>query len=244
MSAIRPLAAILDDDQDFLRLVKVIFQKMGFTVVIATTVAELSAELVTAKPELMLIDLNFDGEMIGFNLVRKFRHELGPKVPIFVISALSEFQAIAHALEVGANDFIVKPIDKHIFATKVSSYFNLTDVAQNKLFYRSVPNGGEDAKVSLSLEVEAIDELGIRFISKHLLSKGATFWIDGEFLKEIIPWAETLLVQVTSTWVHQDGIHYGAYVEFDPTKAEELRAVRQWLLKNPHSVMLHIHSEK
>src|SRR5581483_6217712 len=104
-------ALVLDDDPDFLNLAIFVLRQLGIRTEITSTPNDFLDKFKNSKPDCCFIDLNLGGLISGFALVQSIRSGFGKNLPVFVISSASDAQAIAHALEVGANDFIIKPLD-------------------------------------------------------------------------------------------------------------------------------------
>jgi CheY-like chemotaxis protein len=108
---VKPLAFVADGDEFFLRLFERMLAKFGFEVQLAQTESDFIQRIKARKPAVCFIDLNFNGLDSGYPLVRSVRNHFGEDLPIFVVSGKSEPSAISHAIESGATDFILKPID-------------------------------------------------------------------------------------------------------------------------------------
>jgi len=67
------------------------------------------AELPRLRPDLVLLDI-FLGERNGLDVLEQLRTE-GFKAPVVVITAFSDVKMAVRAMKLGAEDFIVKPID-------------------------------------------------------------------------------------------------------------------------------------
>ena len=91
----------------------------------------------------------------GFDVLQKikssgFSSRLA-NIPVLIVSALSESSTISKGIELGANDYITKPIVKNIFKAKVNSLINL------KKLYDTLESS-ENIIMSLALAVEAKDK--------------------------------------------------------------------------------------
>jgi len=71
-------------------------------------------------PDLFLLDIDMP-EMNGYELAAKIR-ESGQKAPIVFLTGNSKREYVVQAIEVGAADFIVKPINKKDILSKISKY--------------------------------------------------------------------------------------------------------------------------
>ncbi|MCL2055635.1 MAG: response regulator [Oscillospiraceae bacterium] len=74
-------------------------------------------------PDLFLLDIDMP-DMDGYELARKIR-ESGQKAPIIFLTGNAAINYVMKAIEVGAADFIVKPLKKDQLFEKISKYVNL-----------------------------------------------------------------------------------------------------------------------
>ncbi|MBI3557650.1 MAG: response regulator [Deltaproteobacteria bacterium] len=170
-----PLALLVDDDPAHNKILSAVLKKLGITSIVTTNAKEFLARLKEVKPTICLVDLNIDELGVGYTLIKAVRKVLGTSMPIIVLSGQSDRQAIAHALEVGANDFIAKPLDRAILASKLTRYMMTEELLSSQSAFFPVPEGGSDANIELEFELREVDEFGIRLSSRHLLNKGSVF---------------------------------------------------------------------
>ena len=83
-------------------------------------------DAVTQKmPDLMLLDLMMPG-IDGFEVIRRLRADEKTKdLPIIILSALNSEQDISKGFQLGANDFINKPIIMEKLLSSVTTQINL-----------------------------------------------------------------------------------------------------------------------
>jgi response regulator of citrate/malate metabolism len=62
--------------------------------------------------------------MNGFELVESIRQS-GNKVGIFMITTEGGREVVIRALRLGANNYLVKPIDKYTLKQKITDYFKI-----------------------------------------------------------------------------------------------------------------------
>jgi DNA-binding NtrC family response regulator len=67
------------------------------------------AQFPTLRPDLVLLDI-FLGQYNGLDMLERLREE-GFSTPVIVITAFSDIKMAVRAMKLGAEDFIVKPID-------------------------------------------------------------------------------------------------------------------------------------
>ena len=77
------------------------------------------------KPNLVLLDLMMPG-IDGFEVIRRLRADDATKdLPIIILSALNSEQDISKGFQLGANDFINKPIIMKKLLSSVTTQINL-----------------------------------------------------------------------------------------------------------------------
>ena len=224
-----PLVLSVDDDPSHNIIVSAVLKKFGVQAQVTASSADFLGALKTASPDLCLIDLNIEQPGVGFSIIKAVRKVLGSELPIIVVSGLADHAAITHAMEVGANDFVTKPIDKDIFAAKLNRFLKTDALLDTRKSLLPVPEGGAVASIEMPVRVLEIDELGIKILSAHILPKGSALHLDGTLIHEVCGSAQAQLLSVTSTWLNTDGKSYVAFLEFDQTKADLMASVRRWL---------------
>lgn len=97
---------VIDDDVDFLMMVKIILRSEGFDVASASAHKDALAKCIELKPDLILVDLMMP-EVDGWGIQKMLREVTS--VPIIVISASANRENAAQSLDLGADDYISKP---------------------------------------------------------------------------------------------------------------------------------------
>jgi phosphoribosyl 1,2-cyclic phosphodiesterase/CheY-like chemotaxis protein len=108
---------IIENDPDTMELLSLLFQREGFTVYTAADGADGVALASLHKPDVIVCDLLMD-RMDGFQVLQQVRGQAGGARPIvIVVSAKSYKPDIVRARELGADEYLVKPIDPgHLLA--------------------------------------------------------------------------------------------------------------------------------
>lgn len=101
---------VIDDDQGTTRLLENILTKEGYDVIPVNNGCEAVPTALASKPNLILLDLIMPS-VDGFEVCKNIRlHEQLVSTPIIVFTSVSEIEKKVAAFELGANDYIVKPI--------------------------------------------------------------------------------------------------------------------------------------
>jgi signal transduction histidine kinase len=103
---------VVDDNLPSAQLVQALLARAGLPSVPAVTEGrELLAKWDTLDPELILLDLHMPG-MDGYAVLAEVRRRAtAAELPVLVLTADTTREATHRALELGANDFLTKPLD-------------------------------------------------------------------------------------------------------------------------------------
>ena len=104
-----PSILVVDDERHILDVVEFILQENGCIVTTAVTATSGIDRFKELDPDLVVLDLNLPG-VNGLDLLQEFR-EQQPGIPIILLTAKSEEIDRIVGLEVGADDYVTKPID-------------------------------------------------------------------------------------------------------------------------------------
>lgn len=103
-----PLIAILDDEPQVRQLLSDALTDAGFRTISFSRATEFEAALATTSPDLCLVDLGLP-DKDGLALVHRLALESG--AAIIIISGRAQVQDRVTGLELGADDYIIKPFD-------------------------------------------------------------------------------------------------------------------------------------
>ena len=112
---------VIEDEPDILELVRYNLANAGFEVRCADTGEEGLAEARAQAPDLILLDLMLPG-IDGLEVCRTLRAEARTAaVPVVILTARGEESDIITGLELGADDYIVKPFSPRVLAARVGA---------------------------------------------------------------------------------------------------------------------------
>jgi diguanylate cyclase (GGDEF)-like protein len=104
--------------------------RRGYQVTTAISAEEARVELAASIPDLILLDV-FMPKVSGFELLRELR--ASPKtatVPVILISALADTKHIVQGLELGANDYVTKPIVMPILTARMEALLRSSELVR------------------------------------------------------------------------------------------------------------------
>lgn len=110
---------IVEDEPVSRHLLTRLLQTEGHSVVSAATYHEGAAAVNAEAFDLILLDLMFaDGD--GLDLCRRIRSRR--RTPIIIITSRGESEDVVTGLELGADDYVVKPVNVDILAARVRAH--------------------------------------------------------------------------------------------------------------------------
>lgn len=112
---------IVDDDPAAREFLSVYLRRRGFRVWVAANAREAQAMIAHHLPDLILLDLGLP-QMSGGELLRRLRaHHRTTLLPIIIISASKSPRAISQGLELGADDYVTKPLELHVIEARINA---------------------------------------------------------------------------------------------------------------------------
>jgi len=106
-----PLVLVVDDDAMARLLERAALEQVGFRVEEADDGAAAVSAFERLRPDVVLLDVMMP-EMDGFSACEQIRKLSGGEfTPVFMVTGLDDLDSINRAYEVGATDFIAKPIN-------------------------------------------------------------------------------------------------------------------------------------
>ena len=113
---------IVEDEEDIRELVKYNLEREGYSSLIAVETGEEALTAVkNSPPDLILLDLMLPG-IDGLTVCRKLKgNEKTEHIPIIMLTAKSEEADVVVGLEMGAEDYIVKPFSTKVLLARIRS---------------------------------------------------------------------------------------------------------------------------
>jgi putative two-component system response regulator len=128
VSARQPVVLAVDDDADLLSLMAKVLGASGYQVLTAEdpgTALELAGG--EPRPDLILLDVDMPGAS-GFELIRVLKDEgKTAHIPVVFLTARAQPQDQAEGFELGAADYITKPINSAVLKVRVRNQLALAD---------------------------------------------------------------------------------------------------------------------
>ena len=128
MTTIRTVL-LVDDEPSNLRLLQMLLNAEGYATLLAENGAEALALTAKQKPDIILLDIMMP-EMNGFEVARQLKANPDTSnIPIIMVTALNDRGSRLKALEMGAEEFLIKPIDRAELSIRVKNLLRLKEYA-------------------------------------------------------------------------------------------------------------------
>ena len=114
---------LAEDDELLASLLDYRLQKGGYNVHLANDGREVKEYLKTATPDIIVSDIMMP-YFSGIELIDYVRNQLNSKIPIIIISSAGNEENVLSAFELGANDFISKPVSPSELLVRVGRELN------------------------------------------------------------------------------------------------------------------------
>lgn len=125
----------VDDEPSIRATLPVILRRYGFTVTAAATVPEALDHISKQQFDLLLCDLNINGEANGIEVVRAMR-QLNPSCVTIVLTGFPSAETVQEGLYLGIDDYIHKPTDANalvaILAEKLTAHRSRSQYASSE----------------------------------------------------------------------------------------------------------------
>ncbi len=122
-SRTRPTVLVTDDEPITRMLVKLLLERENFEVLEATNGRQAVDIGTRERPDLMIVDLNMP-EMDGYEAIARLRRDITlATLPIIVLTSEEGPGVERRVLELGADDYILKPFDPSVLLSRVNAVF-------------------------------------------------------------------------------------------------------------------------
>lgn len=119
---------MVEDEVKLMRTVRLYLEQAGYSIAWAEDGRRGLAAFRTEKPALVLLDLNLPGELDGLDVCRTLRRE--SNVPIIMLTARTEETDRLIGLELGADDYIIKPFSPREVVARVRAVLRRSEQSE------------------------------------------------------------------------------------------------------------------
>ena len=176
---------VVDDEQDICEILQYNLETEGYEVATANS-AEEAMELPLDEYSLIMLDVMM-GEMSGFQMARRLKdNPLTAQIPIIFITALDGEDNTVKGLNIGADDYIAKPLSMREVKARVkavlrrtasplSSHERQTTAPANELRYEGIGLNLDAKTVIMDGEELSLTKLEFEILALLLQNPGKVF---------------------------------------------------------------------
>jgi DNA-binding response OmpR family regulator len=120
---------LVDDDTHIHKLMSIILERGGFSVMSVTNSETALALLENSTPDLFILDMMMP-QVDGVELCRRIRQRpQTARTPVIILSARSDTQSVKRAMEAGVDAYLSKPTLHHELVARIRDLLNLNGEA-------------------------------------------------------------------------------------------------------------------
>jgi len=178
---------VIDDDASISKLVSDVLTEEGFSVITASCGEEGIKKVHRSKPNLIILDLRLP-DMNGFQICQTLKKDKNVSdIPIIMLTVKSTKSSTVAGLEMGADDYIVKPFNQEELIARVKTVLRRTgggEKVEEILRYGDILLNLD--KHTASLKDKEIDLTPMEFNLLHILIKKKGHVLNRNFLLETV----------------------------------------------------------
>lgn len=163
---------VVEDDHQIQQELVLLLQRNGFEAQALTSFESVPQQIITAHPDLVLLDLNLPG-IDGQQICREVRQL--SNVPIIVVTSRNTDLDELMVLSLGADDFIAKPYNTQILLMHITSVLrraNSDITTGTKLSHAGVTLDSSSCKVSANQKSVELTKNELRILSLLMQNAG------------------------------------------------------------------------
>lgn len=139
-------ALVVDDDKDVIEIFSLYLQREGFQVIPAYSGPEALKLFHKEKPDIVILDIMLPG-MDGWEVCKAIRERAD--TPILMLTARTEEADRVLGLELGADDYVIKPFSPREVVARVKAILRRREVRRSILTVGSLSLDREGCEVSI-----------------------------------------------------------------------------------------------
>lgn len=141
---------LVEDDAELASLVQEFLVKNGFSVDIASDGVKAVSQIIENQPDLVILDIMLPGKS-GMDICREVRPHY--HAPILMLTALDEDIDQMLGLELGADDYVIKPIKPRLLLSRIKALLRRAD--HSSLHGQATHANASSAAASLRIDTKA-----------------------------------------------------------------------------------------
>lgn len=172
---------LVEDNEAIIMGLEYLLTQEGYQVLTARNAAQALKILNSGPCDLGVLDIALpDGD--GFGLFRRIRQE--GQIPVIFLTAKDEEDDVVHGLELGAEDYIIKPFRNRELISRIKRVLRNSGKGNKVLWCKDISLNTETGKVRRSSEEISLTKLEYKILYNMMSCPGKLFTRD-EILADI-----------------------------------------------------------
>ncbi|MDH5757657.1 MAG: response regulator, partial [Nitrospinota bacterium] len=122
---VKPMILLVEDEVEDRKLIKGVLRDINVEIVEVENGRQALEKLETVKPHLVILDIMLP-LMSGYELLKAIRRNPATKnIPVIAVSVSGKAETSEKAIQLGANDFVSKPISIHDLIPRIKRFISL-----------------------------------------------------------------------------------------------------------------------
>ncbi|MES2071297.1 MAG: response regulator transcription factor [Pseudomonadota bacterium] len=173
-------------------------QAQGMVIDVVSNGIDALSALQRSEISLMVLDIGIPG-IDGFEVIRRLRSQ-GKHLPILLLTARDSIQDRVHGLELGADDYLVKPFATPELVARIKALVRRSapEAVKLQLAGLSLDQTSKRAKVN-----EQPLELSVRewAVLEYLMQQASRVVSKQQIIDAILPWGEDITLNAVEVYV-------------------------------------------
>ncbi len=218
----KPIILVVEDEAPLLTLLRYNLEKQGFRVEEAADGQEALLRVAETKPDLILLDWMLPS-LSGIEVCRQLRRRPSTRdLPIIMITARTDDQDAVRALDIGADDYIVKPFAVDAVLARIRALLRRSGAApvKGRLAWQDIVMDQDAHRVTRAGRALHLGPTEYRLLEFFLQNPGRVF-SRGQVLDAV--WGRDIHVEPRTVDVHIRRLRKAVNAEGEP---DVIRTVR------------------
>jgi two-component system, OmpR family, KDP operon response regulator KdpE len=181
---VEPLILAVDDEAGILRLIRLELSEQGFRVVVASDGEDAIRTFEQQRPDVVVLDIMLP-DMSGLEVMRRLRDR--SNTPIILLTARDHDEDKVRGLELGADDYVVKPFNPQELTARVRAV--MRRAVRESMGDSIVIAGDVEIDLDKRLVTKAGDPVSLTrtewMLLQHLASNAGRVMLNTELLSKV-----------------------------------------------------------
>ncbi|NLO18664.1 MAG: response regulator [Ignavibacteria bacterium] len=158
----KPFILVVDDNRITTKLLRRYLEANGYEASEAYDGIDCLEKVDQRKPDAIVLDVMMP-RLDGYETVKRLKEQTHTShIPVVIVTALNDVANQIKSIEVGADDFLSKPIEEKLLVAKVKllSSLNIATLANQKYELLLTKIANNEVKID-GLNIEAIKEISV-----------------------------------------------------------------------------------